>query len=290
MDQPGNIKVSVVVPTCSRPEDLQKCLGRLADQMNGGMHSMELLVCNDSIDSISHSALQGLPNARVINGPRRGPAANRNAGATAAQGEWLIFLDDDCLPDQNLLERYKAAIAAHPDLSVFEGSIAAERPRAHPFEEAPLNERGGNLWSCNFCIRRSLFLELGGFDERFPAPAGEDAELRYRIGKAGQRILFVPEANVVHAWRRRSALGYLRQQKNLRTADLIAMSIHPELRHFFTPWNVAKDIVRYYVRLFWHDFRTMGALAVLACHPFQLWAQFRRMAAYAGCHLRHIGS
>ena len=36
-------------------------------------------------------------------GPRRGPAANRNAGALRARGEWLAFTDDDCVPDPNWL-------------------------------------------------------------------------------------------------------------------------------------------------------------------------------------------
>ena len=52
------------------------------------------------------------PMVRWNEGPRRGPAANRNFGARVADGEWLIFLDDDCNPRPGFLAAYLKANGA----------------------------------------------------------------------------------------------------------------------------------------------------------------------------------
>ena len=63
---------------------------------------------------------------------------------------------------------------------VFEGRIYPDRPRKTWAEGCPTNEEGGMLWTSNLCIRKSLFDELGGLDERFKV-AFEDVDLAYRL-------------------------------------------------------------------------------------------------------------
>lgn len=67
-------------------------------------------------------------------------------------------------------------------------------------DDCPTNLSGGFLWSCNFAIRRSVFLEIGGFDESFPF-AMEDVDLHYRIRKNQLPIKFVPDAVAEDPWR-----------------------------------------------------------------------------------------
>ena len=277
-----SLRLSVVIPTRGRAGPLGECLRRLqcaAENASAVNATVEIIVSDDA-GVTDPGLVANFPAATFIPGPMRGPAANRNHGARRATGEWLVFCDDDCLPPPELLRVYATHMAARADCHVLEGAIFADREKKHPLEEAPINDCGGNLWSCNFAIRRSVFWEIGGFCEQFPAPAGEDAELRHRLQKRGYKLQFIADACVIHHWHRRSARGYLQQQKRIWEADMIAVRLHPELRSNFSPLVVIKDIGRYYLRQFIPELYRMG-LSVVAVQPLLLWSQFRRFLAYS---------
>jgi GT2 family glycosyltransferase len=141
------------------------------------------------------------PSVRWMQGPRRGPAANRNHGARHATGQWLLFIDDDCIPQPDLLKAYDTARNA--EVQVMEGKIVADGPMPRVDYECPENLTGGYLWSANFAIRRDLFGLLGGFWEEFPYAFGEDVDIRERLKILGRNILFCDAAIVMHGWRPR---------------------------------------------------------------------------------------
>jgi len=282
-------ELSIIVPTCDRPKDLQRCLARLLAQLQEIPESAwEVIVTDDSPVSSAKQTVAELSAAgcKWVAGPRTGPARNRNSAARVATGKWLLFVDDDCLPGPLLVRSYLQSAERHPGVRVFEGMITADRPKRHPLEECPLNQRGGNLWSCNFMIGRDFFLGVGGFDERFPHAAGEDWELCYRIKKGGEEIVFVPEAEVVHPWRPATAADYWRQRGRFMQANLIAMDMHPELRNYFTVWSVFKDIVRRYVKSWFRELQQCGG-RLLVYEPLFLAAQVRRASAYFAYNLRN---
>ncbi|HNV72975.1 MAG TPA: glycosyltransferase, partial [Candidatus Ozemobacteraceae bacterium] len=66
------------------------------------------------------------------------------------------------------------------------------------FYTAPVNTTGGLLWSCNFAVKRSVFILVGGFDENFRFAHLEDVDLRIRLQQHGYRMAFVPQAVVHH--------------------------------------------------------------------------------------------
>ena len=140
------------------------------------------------------------PWIRVVQGPRRGPAANRNAGVTAARGEWLAFTDDDTEPSPGWLAAFTGALAEGTD--VYEGRTTCDGGFGSPMFQAPVNETGGWLWSCNFMVSARAFAAVGGFDEGFRFPNAEDQDLRDRLRGAGFRMVFVPGAVVNHPPRR----------------------------------------------------------------------------------------
>ncbi len=165
--------LSVIIPTYKRRETLVPCLERLAPEIqNLSLDLYEIVVTDDGLaDDPDHSLSNDFPWIVHNRGPKKGPAANRNSGAKAASGEWLIFLDDDCLPQPTFLSAYLEAIRANPQYSVFEGSTLPERPKQRLDEEAPINEHGGYLWSCNFLIKRTLFFEIAAFVSCILMPA-----------------------------------------------------------------------------------------------------------------------
>lgn len=201
-NEAGSLLAAVVIPTCNRPEPLSKCLmalaAREADVQEKGC---EVLVCDDGADSSTKTLIETrFQWVRYVSGPRRGPAANRNAGARAAKGRFLIFLDDDCEPTPGWLGAYLAAM--QDGGRVYEGRTRADRPMVSPLDHAPVNENGGCLWSCNFAIRADLFWQVGGFDEAYPYAAMEDVDLAWRLKREGVEARFVPDAVVVHPVRR----------------------------------------------------------------------------------------
>lgn len=195
--------LSVIIPTFRRREALACCLDLLAPGIQTlSSNSFEVIVTDDDLAGDTATFIAGkYPWARHVPGRQKGPAANRNNGAKAATGDWFVFLDDDCLPQPEFLASYAKAIQANPGFSVFEGCTLAERPQRRLDEEAPINDRGGYLWSCNFMINRKVFFDLGGFCEIYPYACMEDVDLRETLKAGGYEFLFVRDAGVVHPWR-----------------------------------------------------------------------------------------
>jgi GT2 family glycosyltransferase len=184
------MKFSIVIPTCDRPAQLQECLLRVMAQEAS---SYEVIVSDDSRAATQQYAADGL---RRVQGPQGGPAANRNCGARHATGEWLVFLDDDCLPAPGWLAAYEAAAA--PGLDVLEGRTECPHADGFTFHDIVENVVGGAYWSCNLAVRRERFEELGGFDEDFTQACAEDMEFAHRMRARGLKSQFVEAALVIH--------------------------------------------------------------------------------------------
>jgi GT2 family glycosyltransferase len=134
------------------------------------------------------------PWARWYEGPAKGPGPNRNVGVREARGEFVAFVDDDCIPSKEWLAGFAASLT--PEVDIYEGKTVCGEGLRSPLEDAPVNEVGGMFWTCNLMVRRERFLELGGFDEHFRIQ--EDLDFRLRLKQQGCTHRFVPEALVDH--------------------------------------------------------------------------------------------
>lgn len=190
---------SIIIPTRNRAADLRRCLSILTAQLPAD-GSVSILVCDDSDgDDTAQMLRETFPKVQRYLGPRTGPGANRNVGAKAASAEWLIFLDDDCLPHDCLVASYLDAIQATTAPTVLSGPVLRlDDKKDSLLFEAPHNAEKHQLPpSCNFAIPRSLYLESGGFDERFRY-SFEDMEFFARLIVMGVPSEFVPKAAVDH--------------------------------------------------------------------------------------------
>jgi GT2 family glycosyltransferase len=185
--------ISVVIPTCDRPESIARCLAKIES-------AAEVIVTDDSkTDRTQQLIRDRFPGVKWVRGPRRGPAANRNFGASQVSCDWIAFVDDDCIPGDHWVENLRRALA---ETNLVEGKTICPDKTNHPLEEVVENLSGGLLWSCNFGIRRDLFSSLGGFDEDFLEAGGEDLEFVWRVRRNGVNVRFVPGAVVYHPARR----------------------------------------------------------------------------------------
>ncbi len=194
--------ISVIIPTYNRINLLTECLGCLSpDNQQLDLSLYEVIVTDDGNDiKIKDIIAEKFPWVKWVEGPKKGPAANRNNGAKFAKSDWLLFTDDDCLPDKNWINEYISQIKFGKTL-VYEGFTTTDRPKMRFDEQAPINTTGGLFWSCNIAINKSVFFEFDGFDENFPFAAMEDIDFRVRLTKK-YKIIFLTEAVVIHPWRR----------------------------------------------------------------------------------------
>lgn len=146
----------------------------------------------------------------LITHPKTGPAAARNRGAACAQGRYLAFLDDDCVPAPDWLSALASRFAQCPEYLI--GGRVVNALPANPFATASqqlisyLCEYYGSrpahapfFTSNNMAVHAGRFREIGGFDVRFPRAAGEDRELCDRWNASGLRVRYLPEAVVYHS-------------------------------------------------------------------------------------------
>ena len=208
--RPGPPDVSVVVIAHRPREALRDCLVALAGQAGA---PFEVVLVDDSPDGMELSPVipAGLP-LRVVSTGGRGAAAARNAGSQAAQGDLLLFLDDDLVPRAGLIERH---LARHRDEGPDAVVIGYSPPRP---SRSTLAAQAASIWwedhfrakremaaptfvemlSGNMSMRRELFDRLGGFDESFGRFRREDWELGVRALEGGARLAYEHDAVAEH--------------------------------------------------------------------------------------------
>ncbi|MEI6331093.1 MAG: glycosyltransferase family A protein [Pseudanabaena sp. ELA645] len=205
------IKFSVVIPTYHRNDLLAKCLDRLDPNVQTlATDQYEVIVSDDGHEFTAEDMIrQNYPWVKWVAGLRKGPAANRNNGAKYAQGEWLAFTDDDCIPDAQWLAAYAESIKG--TALALEGAIHPLGDLEQDFAECPVNLTGGCFWSANIAVARLLFDKVGGFDPNYPLAAHEDQDLKLRLEPI-TNVLFVSDAIVFHPIRFISFNNFLKQQ------------------------------------------------------------------------------
>lgn len=193
----NKLTISVIIPTYHRNELLAKCLDCLAPGVQAlPAQQYEVIVTDDGSKTTAEEIIRArYPWVKWVAGPRKGPGANRNNGAQYAQGEWLAFTDDDCLPEPNWLSAF--AEASTGEALALEGAIHPSGDLNQDLGECPVNVTGGTFLSANIAVERSLFEEIGGFDPNYPLALHEDTDLKLRLSPL-TTITFVPEACIFH--------------------------------------------------------------------------------------------
>ncbi|MBI4003359.1 MAG: glycosyltransferase [Nitrospira defluvii] len=147
------------------------------------------------------------PRLRVMRQAHQGPAAARNLGAEAAQGEFLLFTDADCVPHLDWIKEMVAPFQS-PSIAAVKGAYKTkQRSLVARFAQAEFEARYRQLAAAEYVdvvfsysagFRREIFRTIGGFDTSFPVADNEDTDLSYRVATAGYKIKFNPAAIIYH--------------------------------------------------------------------------------------------
>jgi GT2 family glycosyltransferase len=168
--------------------------------------------------------------------PAAGPAKARNSGWQAAETALVAFTDDDCAPTPGWLEALLAATDGDGDAIVQGRTLPdpSEHDELGPFAKTvTITGQTPHFETCNIVYPRALLEVVGGFDESYPAPAGEDSDLGWRVVEAGGRPRFAPDAVVHHAVFPQSPLRALRGA-TMATHGVKAYKDNPALREHLT--------------------------------------------------------
>lgn len=215
----SGVGITVGVATLGRPDGLVRCLQGLAAQT---APPAELIVVDQAPSEEARAAVESgpLPAARYLEQPRLGLSASRNLALESARAPILAVTDDDCVPDPDWLAAVAEAVDRPPGAAAVTGPIlplgdGAPGTYAISLRDSatPLDYSGRVIpWSVgsggNFAARTSVLRDCGGWDERLgtgsPGQAAEDADLFYRLLRAGVVVRYEPGAVVRHEWQTRA--------------------------------------------------------------------------------------
>ncbi len=204
--------VSVCMTHKDRWDYLEDALISLKNQT---YENIEVLIYDDnSTDTLKRKEMLNiLPGSKWIQHEETcGPGYCRNRAAEMAQGEYLLFMDDDnCAKPHEVDSFLRAAIQTDADVITcsFDGFQVAER---NGFECVQFGQRNiflgddliqGQESNCfgdtNSFFKKKSFLDAGGFEEKKDAP-NEDWNLLLKMCKMGHRIFTLPQALFYYRW------------------------------------------------------------------------------------------
>ncbi len=214
-------RVSVVIPVFNSAETIERAIASVLAQRGGteaeaaglGADAIEIIVVNDGSTDGTAEILRGFgERIRVIEQSNRGAAAARNAGARAARGEHLAFLDADdvWLPHKlaatvALLDRNPAVVLVFSDAIPVNaegapmGDSYVTPDCAHAPTMAEMLERWWPIIPSTAVMRAATFAACGGFVEEFRAAAYEDPFL-FLVAREHGEFAYVAERLVQYRW------------------------------------------------------------------------------------------
>lgn len=212
-------RIAVVIPTKDRAGALSRTLARLGEQR--AEEGFEVVVVDNGSRAGELERTRELVGAapipiQLVEHPSGGPAAARNAGVEAANGDVILLLGDDTEPaDPGLVQAHLDLHAARPEESYGVLGRITWAPRAPVTPLMRWLENGGPqfaycdispgsvnaakyFYSSHVSLKRAIFERVGGFEPRFPDAAIEDTDLGTRLADVGFQLDYHPELLVLH--------------------------------------------------------------------------------------------
>ena len=214
----GAIAVSIVIPVYNKFSYTDTCLRSLSADIS--KLRVEVIVVDDCSSDETWQNLSEISGIRAIKNPQNlGFIGACNAGAAAAAGEFVVFLNNDTAVQSGWLDALIATFEARPDAGLVGAKLV--------YPDGRLQESGGIIFNdgsgwnygrfadpndpqygfvreVDYCsgaaiaLRRSLFKQFGGFDTLYAPAYYEDTDLAFKVRQAGLKCYVQPASVVVH--------------------------------------------------------------------------------------------
>lgn len=199
------MNLSVIIPAYNAQKTIGQTLKALTEQ--DFSQPFEVIVVDDGSTDKTADVVHSFSHVRYVYQPNAGPATARNHGAKLAQGEKLAFTDSDCIPHKDWIaqllqgfnqERVGAVMGSY-GIANAESLLASCIYKEILFRHQHLLSDFPKVFgSYNFCIKKRVFEEVGGFEASYRNASGEDNDLSYKVLQAGNCIYFQRLALVDH--------------------------------------------------------------------------------------------
>lgn len=210
--------VSVVIPIHGKPAYTLACLRSIV--RHAPKAAFEVIVVDDASPDDSVERLAQVDGLRLLRNERNlGFVGTCNAGAAAARGEFLLFLNNDTQVMPNWLDGLLCCFADRADCGIAGSRLV--------YPDGRLQEAGGLVFADGSCwtsgrfeqrdapawryrrevdyvsgaslmIRREVFDRAGGFDQRYAPAYYEDADLAFAVRQLGLEVCYEPSSTVIH--------------------------------------------------------------------------------------------
>jgi GT2 family glycosyltransferase len=209
-------KLTIGIATRGRPHALKRCLDAL---LTGDVVPAEIIIVDQSEEEATARAVAEREDYDTpivyIRQKETGLSASRNAAIAAASRSILAVTDDDCVPDSSWIAVVNQVFSAIDAPDAVTGRVLPLDNDGSDLHSVSLRSdvtrtdfRGKTIpWNVgtggNFAVKREWFERIGYYDERLgagsPGRAAEDADLLYRLLRAGAHIRYEPDAVIYHS-------------------------------------------------------------------------------------------
>lgn len=267
------MNASIIIPTYNGKNKILTLLNSLEQQT---YKDFEVIIVIDGSTDNTKELLEShqfyFHSIRIIEQPNQGRSKVRNNGAKHANGELLIFFDDDMTPFKDCVEKH---IAHHQKYSnsIVTGGLGEDESQCSSdiqkykaylskkwslpliqLSGRPLNKENIFITAANFSISQKLFFELGGFDENLTDV--EDYDLAIRAFQAKVPLFYNHEA---FAWHNDqiTCLSYIKRQREYANMQKKLLLLKPFLYNAFSarvvimPTGIKAIIFKIFTYKFW---------------------------------------
>lgn len=206
--------ISVVIATLNRGKDLVSLLQQI-ESFQTKPHEIIVVDQSESYPLEIKQQLNEILLSRSINYQKieiKGAAAARNFGVGIALSEYIIFIDDDVILTLDFFEKYLSAINSDLDFDAIAGKVLGlDKKTSYSLPKEFNDQHFGfmfrpmhygyplehsDLGTCNMMIKKSVFKELGGFDENLKRL--EDSDFSFRFLKNNYKSYYDPSISLLH--------------------------------------------------------------------------------------------
>ena len=211
-------RISIIIPVYNKYEYTAACLHSIGEHTPAG--DWEVIVVDDCSSDDTPEYLSDCEGIRVIRNPENaGFIRSCNAGAKAARGEYLVFLNNDTTVTDGWLDALIGTFDQFEDVGIVGARLV--------YPDGLLQEAGGIVFNdasgwnygrgddaalpqYNFvsdadyvsgaclAVGKDDFETMGGFDTRFVPAYYEDTDLCFQVRALGKRVIYQPAATIVH--------------------------------------------------------------------------------------------
>ena len=206
--------LSLIIPTFKREKHVIKILNSINSQINKNI-KLEIIICDSFSDynTINFPILKKNINLIILNNEKNILSFKRNIGIEKAINDYIILIDDDCIPDNNFINTYLRDFKKIDDKTILSGIVDYPllykkssnyikfRDSRH-FKEVNLNKEYSlqphKVVAMNMGIKKTnKLMKIGLFDERFLGYGFEDYEFAFRYEQNGYKLMKT-NAKIIH--------------------------------------------------------------------------------------------